>query len=319
MMQAKRGKQMIEKTLSKLKRLWYGHVPEQKQASDHEQKQKELPVPIQQPERKPEEELPEYENLSEPEHDYESGRKRLRFVPPDLIPEHIVSVMRDPRTRSGRNYLIEEKTAVRLKVAEVRGPKVTVDITPEEVHYIGHTTRVWTHEEIVEVIDGLVNPRDKLAAWLIYTTGMRAEEVVNLEISDVNPTTNRIYIRKRKGKPFRYIHVPKSVPRAILAYTGRRTQGKVFEGYYPSRNWSSSALNHIFEIYAPRGMVARTLRWHFAMNMYRDVQNTSAILHYLGIDSRTPHAARKIECMVKIQDRMYAKLKSEADAGNQPA
>lgn len=72
---------------------------------------------------------------------------------------------------------------------------------------------VFSREEVVSVINNLIGSK-KLAAELMYGTGMRLNEVLALRILDVNFDMNEIIVRHGKGDKDRHVMLPqKLVPK----------------------------------------------------------------------------------------------------------
>lgn len=72
---------------------------------------------------------------------------------------------------------------------------------------------VFSRQEVVSVINNLIGSK-KLAAELMYGTGMRLNEVLALRILDVNFDMNEIIVRHGKGDKDRHVMLPqKLVPK----------------------------------------------------------------------------------------------------------
>lgn len=72
---------------------------------------------------------------------------------------------------------------------------------------------VFSRQEVVSVINNLIGSK-KLAAELMYGTGMRLNEVLSLRILDVNFDMNEIIVRHGKGDKDRHVMLPqKLVPK----------------------------------------------------------------------------------------------------------
>lgn len=59
---------------------------------------------------------------------------------------------------------------------------------------------VLSKEEIARLLDATDSLRDRLALELIYSSGLRSTEVVNLKLTDIDPDRMLIRIRQGKGK-----------------------------------------------------------------------------------------------------------------------
>lgn len=69
---------------------------------------------------------------------------------------------------------------------------------------------VFTEDEALKVI-GNLSGTEKLAAQLMYASGLRIGEVVRLRIKDFDFTYNQITVREGKGNKDRFVNLPKSL------------------------------------------------------------------------------------------------------------
>jgi len=87
---------------------------------------------------------------------------------------------------------------------------------------VNHKTVVFSKEEIARIYrvtdDGLLGIRDRAMLAVFYGCGARRNEGVQLEIRDILPDKNLLYIRKGKGYKERYIPMIGKVKKDILDY-----------------------------------------------------------------------------------------------------
>jgi len=70
---------------------------------------------------------------------------------------------------------------------------------------------ILTIEEIRKLIEATINPKHKLIIKLLYGTGLRVSEIVNLKKQDINFSESLIKINLGKGKKDRFVKLPDSV------------------------------------------------------------------------------------------------------------
>jgi integrase/recombinase XerD len=78
-----------------------------------------------------------------------------------------------------------------------------------------------TADELDKIIKACANPRDKALVLFMADSGLRREEIVNLNWQDVDMTSGLVTVRRGKGGKARSAVVGANTRRAILAY--RRT------------------------------------------------------------------------------------------------
>jgi len=70
---------------------------------------------------------------------------------------------------------------------------------------------ILTIEEIKNLIDVTNNPKHRLIIKLLYGTGMRVSEIINLKKQDINFEENLIKINLGKGRKDRFVKLPVSI------------------------------------------------------------------------------------------------------------
>lgn len=70
---------------------------------------------------------------------------------------------------------------------------------------------ILTIEEIKKIIESVNNPKHKLIIKLIYGTGLRVSEIVNLKKENINFVEKLIHIKLGKGKKDRFVKLPESI------------------------------------------------------------------------------------------------------------
>ena len=66
-------------------------------------------------------------------------------------------------------------------------------------------------EEVKKMIDSTSNIKHKLIIKLLYGTGLRVSEIVNLKKEDLQFDENLIHIKLAKGKKDRFVRIPESI------------------------------------------------------------------------------------------------------------
>lgn len=74
-----------------------------------------------------------------------------------------------------------------------------IDIKRKEIIYREHIPIIISKSDVIRIIDNTYNKKHKLLLLLIYMTGMRPSEIINLKCADIN--NNIITIIKSKNHP----------------------------------------------------------------------------------------------------------------------
>lgn len=102
--------------------------------------------------------------------------------------------------------------------------------------------------EVKRLLSVISHPKHKCMLFLAYGCGLRAGEVVSLQIRDIMLDRNQIFIRGSKGKKDRVVMVPKSIIPILQLYMQRdRPDHWLFPGQNRSRPYSRSSLRSVFK------------------------------------------------------------------------
>jgi len=63
-----------------------------------------------------------------------------------------------------------------------------------------HLPTVLTHEEIIQIIKQIINIKHRMIISLLYSSGLRVSEVVNLKVKDLSLSDMTLIVREGKGK-----------------------------------------------------------------------------------------------------------------------
>lgn len=110
-------------------------------------------------------------------------------------------------SESTQNVIIN---AYKLYVEKILGrPRTFVEIPrPKKPKKL---PKVISKEEVIDLIEAVDNLKHKLILLLIYSSGLRLGEIVNLRLRDINIKRRNIFILRGKGKKDRYVLLASSV------------------------------------------------------------------------------------------------------------
>lgn len=107
---------------------------------------------------------------------------------------------------------------------------------------------------------------------LLWTSGARISEVVNLRITDFDSRENFLTLRKTKNKRDRIIPITETIAKALVALVGQRKNGFIFQGRQGSPMGRKSAYNAL-----QRRVVASGLGKSISLHTFRHRFITDAI------------------------------------------
>ncbi len=92
---------------------------------------------------------------------------------------------------------------------------------------------VLTKEEVKSIIDAADNEKSRLIISLLYSSGLRVSELVNLKVSDINLQENTGWVRKGKGSKDRLFNLSQNLISDIKKYLEGREHEYVFSKEKP--------------------------------------------------------------------------------------
>ena len=175
----------------------------------------------------------------------------------------------DSALSSFYQYLIKQDVLDANPMDKIDRPK----IKDRELKYL-------RHQQVMEFISSLKNPRDALLVRTIYATGMRVSEVCGMQIEHIDFTEETIRVRGKGGK-IRVVFCDFETLRLIKTHIKDRETGFVFEGRGGAA-LSPRTVQHIFELYAPEGITPHKIRHSYASELYRRSHDIRVVQENLG-------------------------------------
>ncbi|WP_413561557.1 tyrosine-type recombinase/integrase [Bdellovibrio sp. HCB209] len=125
----------------------------------------------------------------------------------------------------------------------------------------------------------LKDPRNCLMFWVGLKTGARAQEILNIQRSDLNPYDESIFIRGLKNSNDREIPIHSAIFERLHRFAEQQakeqTGNLVFPITYPR-------LYQIWEMYRPVPKKFHSLRHTFAIELYRKTKDLRLVQVALG-------------------------------------
>jgi len=131
------------------------------------------------------------------------------------IKNFLADKMNDKATSSTILFL----SSIRFAYSNVLDKDPTLRIKrPKKEHKI---PIVLTREEIISLIDSTSTIKSRLILQLLYSSGLRVSEIVNLKIQDLDPNENMGWVRKGKGKKDRMFIFSKKLSKKLQKFIAK--------------------------------------------------------------------------------------------------
>jgi len=184
----------------------------------------------------------------------------------------------------------------------------TVGLVPPR--WVRSLPRVLTREETDRLLsapagDDCVDLRDRAILEVLYSSGLRASELVGLDVSDLDLTAGEVVIRCGKGGRARRVPVGPAAVRAVVAYL-KKARESLLTGWrmrepqalFLSRHGSRLKTGRLLEIVHRRahqaglspGVSPHSLRHTAAVDLLRggaDVRHVQELLGHVCVDTTT--------------------------------
>lgn len=199
-------------------------------------------------------------------HDYLSFVTSVHTYRPKTL-HRIISTL-----SSFYRFLIIQGVVEANPVVGIERPRVKQD----EITYL-------RHNQVLQLLDSIENPRDRLIIRTIYATGVRVSELCGMNIEDIDTNERTIKIRGKGGK-IRTVFLDEETLADIKSLIGERTNGPIFVGQQ-GKHLSPRTVQHLFRSYAPPGITPHKIRHSYASELYRRSKNLRVVQENLGHSS----------------------------------
>ena len=161
----------------------------------------------------------------------------------------------------------------------------------------------------------LLGLRDRAILELLYGSGLRVSELVNLNISDVDINKNLILV-KGKGKKERLIPMTDIAKNAILEYLDKRKSNiktePIFLNYKNTR-LTTKSIGRIIEKYAKkmgllRKVTPHSFRHSFAthlLNQGADLRSIQEMLGHASLTTTQKYTKVSIDKLIEVYDKTH--------------
>jgi len=244
------------------------------------------------------------------------NRKFLEFIKKDPeeikdddIKEFLATKISDDSLSNSSIALI--KASLKFFYTDMLGKNMSLIKTPKASKKL---PVVLTHKEIKDLIDNTENIKHRLLIELLYSTGLRLSECINLQYSDLDLNDGTGWVRLGKGAKDRIFIVSEIFKKDLLDYIEKKNAGG--KGYIFSingRKMSSSGIQHAIKVSALRAGIDKpvhvhTLRHSFATHLLENGVDIRKIQKLLGHSN-----LQTTQIYTQVSNEEIKKIKSPLD------
>lgn len=173
--------------------------------------------------------------------------------------------------------------------------------------------KVLTEKEVAAILNSVHNLKHKAMLLLVYSSGLRAGELINLRINDIDGEQMRLFVRGGKGKKDRVTVLSEKALDVLRQYFKKyRPKEFLFEGQNGG-NYSTTSLRKVFERALVNSKIKKkvtlhSLRHSFATHLLEQGVDIRYIQVLLGHNS-----SKTTEVYTHITHKGWNKIVSPLD------
>jgi len=201
----------------------------------------------------------------------------------DVNEDDIKNFMAEKLSHGSPKSLILIKAALKFYYDEVLKKNIVNMKTPKTARSL---PTVMTREEVRRLINVVENKKHKLIISLLYSSGMRLSELINLKVGDLELVENMGWVRSGKGSKDRmFLLSEKIVPDLKNHLRSMKNEDYVFQGW--DGRMSARAVQKIVSGAAKKAGIEKnvhvhTLRHSFATHLLESGEDIRKIQELLG-------------------------------------
>lgn len=228
----------------------------------------------------------------------------------DLIKFNNHYIMANHFSASYQNQVVN---AVKLFFSKIENKK----LNPELVHRPKRPKllpNVLSKEEVKLILNAHGNIKHKAMLSLIYSCGLRRNELLNLKLEDINSNRNIITIRQAKGRKDRIAPLSNKILETLrIYYTEYKPKIWLFEGEDKGEKYSEQSLQSVFKQALNKTKINKpiTLHWlrhSYATHLLENGTDLRYIQEILGHSS-----SRTTEIYTHVSTKSLLQIKSPFD------
>lgn len=225
----------------------------------------------------------------------------------DDIKEYLAYKMSDDLVSNGSISLI--KATLKFYYSEILGKNLSLTKTPRMIKRL---PIVLSKNEIKELLDKTENIKHRLLIELLYSTGLRLSECINLKYNDLDLNENIGWVRMGKGTKDRIFIISDIFKKDLLDYMKKKGYGEyIFT--VNGRKMSPRGIQHAIKNSAKRAGIKKnihvhTLRHSFATHLLENGVDIRKIQHLLGHSS-----LQTTQIYTQVSSEEIKKIKSPLD------
>jgi integrase/recombinase XerD len=168
--------------------------------------------------------------------------------------------------------------------------------------------KVLTKQEIDIIVNNIKNEKHKLMIEIIYSSGLRLSELINLKQNDINPHNNTIHIKSAKGKKDRITILSQKTKNKLFDYILKTTfkTNYLFETQRKTKYTKKSIQNIVKKasITLNKHVTPHMLRHSFATHLLEegiDIRLIQKLLGHSNLETTTVYTKVATNNLINVK------------------
>ena len=151
--------------------------------------------------------------------------------------------------------------------------------------------KVLSEEDVAKILDSVINQKHRTILYVVYSSGLRVSEVVNLKVSDIDSKRMTIFVKDSKGNKDRYTILAQETLTELRRYFKLyKPKDWLFPGADESEHLSVRSVQNVFKKACVKAKVNKdvgihSLRHSFATHLLEYGTDIRYIQELLGHSS----------------------------------
>jgi len=221
--------------------------------------------------------------------------RHYRLSPDNITTEQIKKYLYYCKEKRGlsNSFINQTISAVKILRQDVLGSGWDEGLRIKRPRRNHHLPDILSKQEVAALIESTGNLKHKAIIAVLYSTGMRREELLNLSLSDIDSDRMVIRVSNGKGNKARDTLLAVKTLKLLRDYYASahpKPRKYVFEGWKPSQPYSATSVEKIVKRAATRAGIKKAIHPHslrhaFATHMLEQGANLKLIQKLLGHSS----------------------------------
>jgi len=233
-----------------------------------------------------------------------TNNKPIKDLEEEDVKEYLSSLFED----KSKNTIMLAAAAIKFFYQEILNKEVGKIKVPKKDKTL---PEVLSKEEVKKLIDSAETKKSRLIMSLLYSSGLRVSEAVNLKVQDINFEEKTGWVRKGKGSKDRMFIISEHLCKQLKDYLKKRNNTYVFSKDKPltTRNIQKIIKNVREKSEINKKITPHTLRHSFATHLLEagnDIRKIQVLLGHASISTTQLYTHVSSEELKKIENPLDA-------------